>query len=439
MEQRGQEGRARVPHQRDHSERARVKEGEHVIRAFQMSKPATDRIVVEDFGPTPDLLHGRDARTGRMGDVTSHANRLISYHSGISQAMTNERTALESALIPVTAYILVAAAECWYRHPDIIRAIDDAMPAEQIGPHGHRPGIQITPVYLWSLANIFLIGRKVLTGLGLADDDADAVHTVLDFWRRAAGAYRGDGHLQAWDAGFVVRPYGGEILAELTAGIHPVTGTAERSKITRFTATVMTYLFLLYFDTRVGTADSGPYRLPGGRTLLVRDFYRMSRSDFWWSEVSIDVPYHHLTAALVLDGVDVKVNDWGTSVTDPEDYLDRLVGFGLWTTDTPDGSLKPVPLAELDHILVEVRKAQSQHYRNVAAMTRDEKIACGAYVYFTFPKPFAEVAGVSADWRVPMQTKANGLYDVLAAVDQAPAPDSDEAVYYMPIGRTPSS
>ena len=36
------------------------------------------------------------------------ANRLIAYHAPISRALTQERTSLESALIPVTAYIVVA-------------------------------------------------------------------------------------------------------------------------------------------------------------------------------------------------------------------------------------------------------------------------------------------------------------------------------------------
>ena len=36
-------------------------------------------------------------------------------------------------------------------------------------------------------------------------------------------------------------------------------------------------------------------------------------------------------------------------------------------------------------------------------MSRDEKIRCGAYVYFTFLRPFADVAGVAdqLDWTVP--------------------------------------
>src|SRR5207248_3742410 len=61
-------------------------------------------------------------------DVRAEVDRLIAYHGEVAGAMTAQRTALESALIPVIAYILVAAAECWYRHPDMVRVIDAAMP-----------------------------------------------------------------------------------------------------------------------------------------------------------------------------------------------------------------------------------------------------------------------------------------------------------------------
>ena len=62
-----------------------------------------------------------------------------------------------------------------------------------------------------------------------------------------------------------------------------------------------------------------------------------------------------------------------------------------------------MPLDELDAIVAAVRKAQSAHYRNIAAMDRDEKIRCGAYVYFSFLRPFAEAAGIAdeLDWTVP--------------------------------------
>ncbi len=50
-------------------------------------------------------------------------DRWIRYHSEISYTLTIERTALESALIPVSAYILVACVECYRRYPEMIDVI----------------------------------------------------------------------------------------------------------------------------------------------------------------------------------------------------------------------------------------------------------------------------------------------------------------------------
>ncbi|MHB8665160.1 MAG: hypothetical protein ACYDH6_20970 [Acidimicrobiales bacterium] len=370
----------------------------------------------------------------------AETNRLIAYHSTISGQMTLERTALESALIPVSAYILVAATEAWFRHPEMIAAIDAAKPAGDIGAAGRRPGSQINAVYLWSLANIYLVGRKLLTSFQLVEDAVDPTHTMLEFWERAALGYHVDGHRQAWDAGFVLRPYDDDVVAALMAGVRPVASGAERDRIKRWNATVMSYLFLLYFDTRVGTGDSGPYPLADGRVLLVRDFYRLGPSDFWWSDVAKAMPYSYLTAALVLDGVDLKVNDWGTSITDPEDYLDHLVGFGLFTTDSPDRSLRPVDPGELDDLLAEVRSTQRLLYRSIAGMSRDDKIACGAYVYFTFPRPLAEEAGIAdrLDWHVPRDTlvprdPVGRLYDLLSPISGANEAPDLSVDYYAPI------
>jgi hypothetical protein len=372
----------------------------------------------------PETLEPQKART----------NRLIDWHAGISKAMTAERTSLESKLIPVTAYIVISALECWYRHPEMVRTIDAAMPGQEIGAAARRPGCRVNAVHLWSAANIYLLGRKVLSAFGLADDEVERTWIVLDFWERVARAYRNDGEAFAWDAGFVLRPYDAGVIGALVDGAKPVAGAEDRARIKRFNATVINYLFLLYFDTRVGTGDSGPYPLPDGRVLLVRDFYQLAESDFAWSHVARDVPYRNLTAALVLDRVDVRVNDWGTSVTDPEDYLDRLVGFGLFTTDTPDGSLRAVPLDELDGIVAAVRTAQTAHYRNVAAMTRDAKIACGAYVYFSFLRPFAEVAGVAGalDWTVPRDT-LGPVYDAMSQFEGTNEAPDEEEHYYAPI------
>jgi len=368
-----------------------------------------------------------------LGDPVATANRLIEYHSPISRALTTERTSLESALIPVTAYIVVACAESFLRYPEMMRTIDAAMPAEEIGRRARRPGCQVDPCYLWSISNFFLLGRKILRMLDPASDRPEATAFVLDFWERAALAYRGDGTRQAWDSGRSLI-YDDDTVGSLLNGVVPITDGDHRVQVKRFNATLVNHLFLMYFDTRAGYGDTGPYPVPSepGRTLLVRDFYRLGHGDFPWSEVAADVPYHHLTAALVLEDVRSTFTDFGTSNHMPEDYLDRLVGFGLYTTDDlPPGELRPVPGDEHDEIVAAVRTAQSQHYRNIAAMSRDEKIRAGAYVYFTFLRPFAELAGVAddLDWSVPRDLP-EPVYQLMSAMegDNAGVPE-DEAYY----------
>jgi hypothetical protein len=363
------------------------------------------------------------------------ANRLIAYHAPISRALTQERTSLESALIPVTAYIVVACAESFLRYPEMVRRIDAALPAEEIGRRARRPGCQVDTCYLWSIANFFLLGRKIMAMLDPAADDPADTAAVLDFWERAALAYRGDdGTRQAWDTG-TSTPYPDDLVAVLLRDVASIADDEHRAVVKRFNATLVNHLFLMYFDTRAGYGDTGPYAVPGQpeRTLLVRDFYRLSKGDFPWSDVAASVPYHHLTAALVLEDVRSTFTDFGTSNHTPEDYLDHLVGFALYTTDDlPPGQLRLVPEEEYDGIVAAVRAAQSQHYRNIAAMTRDEKIRAGAYVYFTFLRPFAEIAGVAdeLDWTVPRDLPEH-VYAFMSAMqgENAGVPEEDAAYY----------
>ena len=76
-----------------------------------------------------------------------------------------------------------------------------------------------------------------------------------------------------------------------------------------------------------------------------------------------------------------------------------------------------MPADEHDGIVAAVRTAQAQHYRNIAAMEHDEKIRAGAYVYFSFLRPFAEIAGVAdeLDWTVPRDLP-EPLYQLLSAI-----------------------
>jgi hypothetical protein len=365
-------------------------------------------------------------------------NRWIEYHGKISRAMTAERTALESALIPVTAYILIACIECYRRYPDMMREITRAVSPEELGEAGRSPGSQIDAVHLWSIANFPLLGRQVLAPFGLVDVDRDvpALATVLDFWRRAAAAFRADGELQAWDAGLCVPRYGPDVVDALVAGSRAIDGE-DRQHLVMLNRILTTFLFLLYFDTRAGYQDTGPYPLADGGVLLVRDFNRFGVSHFPWSrDVCAELPYSNLTLALVLDGaVRVTTNDWGTSTTDPSDYFAHLSAAGVFTT--VDGKLAPVSFDRLDGVTNAVKDAQRQLYRRIAGMSRREKLDAGAYVYFTFLRPFAETAGVDdrLDWTVPRDSL--DVYEGLATLERMPDVETDDSIpYYTPVPET---
>ena len=364
-------------------------------------------------------------------------NRWIDYHGKISRAMTAERTALESALIPVTAYILIACIECYRRYPDMMREISGAASPEELGAAGRLPGSQIDAVHLWSIANIALVGRQVLTPFGLVDGATDeaTMDAILSFWEPAAAAFRADGTHQAIDTSpRAVRAYGPEFLGEIVAGCTPMDDTA-RARLARVNAGLTSFCFLLYFDTRAGYQDTGPYPLPDGRTLLVRHFSGIGVSHFPWSaEVCGAIPHDNVLAAFVLDGVrHVEVTDWGTSITDPADYLPHVAAAGVFATER-GGTLTTLDVSTVDELAASVKRAQRALYRLVAGMSRAEKIDSGAYVYFTFLRPFAEIAGVAdeLDWSVPRDSR--DVYAALSMIEHTPEIDADDSTpYYVPL------
>ena len=181
-------------------------------------------------------------------------------------------------------------------------------------------------------------------------------------------------------------------------GAAPVDDDA-RAAVKRFNATLIAYLFLLYFDTRVGAGDTGPYRLPDGRALLVRDYYQLGCSDFWWSDVAEGVPYRDLTAALVLDGVSIdRVTDSARATRHPRTTSIHLVAFGLFTTDgvasvNRDPSRRqPYPRSQRPS----ARHNRPSSCRGRHGSPREDPAA--AYVYFSFLRPFEHGTADDFDW-----------------------------------------
>ena len=61
----------------------------------------------------------------------------------------------------------------------------------------------------------------------------------------------------------------------IVAQCAPGRATTNARAMSRLNALLTSYLFLLWFDTRSGYQDTGPYRLADGRVLLLRAFNRL--------------------------------------------------------------------------------------------------------------------------------------------------------------------
>jgi hypothetical protein len=264
--------------------------------------------------------------------------------------------------------------------------------------------------------------------------DIDRMGRVFEFWRRAASSYRDDGTLQCADAGGRSTPFAALVPAIMPHCVPLASGgdgKNELARVARLNALLTSYEFLLWFDTRAGYQDSGPYPLPDGRTLLLRQFVKLGVSDFPWSaRTAAALPYHSVLAAFVLGGVDVRITDFGTAITTPDDYLPHVEAFAMF--DTSAGALTPIGPSAQQTLTVVAKDAQRAQYRLIAGMNHDEKLHAGAYVYFAFLRPFAIAAGVddALDWTVPRDS--NDLYPFLSAVHGSPDDSGTTGETYYP-------
>ena len=321
-----------------------------------------------------------------------------------------------------------------------MREISSAASPEELGAAGRLPGNQIDAVHLWSIANFPLLGRQVLAPFGLVDLDRDvpALAAVLDFWKRAAAAFRADGELQAWDAGLRgAAATGPRSSTRSSPGRGPV-GVDEREHLIRLNAALTSFLFLLYFDTRAGYQDTGPYPLADGRVLLVRDFNRFGGQP-------LPVEPRHLRRPPVLEphgraGARRRRARHRERLGHVDHRPARLLRPPVRRRRVhrrPTARSRRSPPGVLDDVAKVVKDAQRNLYRRIAGMSRREKLDAGAYVYFTFLRPFAEAAGVDdrLDWTVPRDSL--DVYEGLATLERMPDVESDDSIpYYTPVPET---
>ncbi len=341
-------------------------------------------------------------------------NNLVQASADETYWLCVTRTVQESKLFPVPAYMMLSYMMSYYRYPSLLRKIESRMSAEEIGDRARNAGIKIqNPSMGWALPGFYLLGREWLINLGLIrpQDAVEDLIYVMDFWKRFQLAWhRNNGHITNKEFG-----HRGQFLPERRIQVFHADmydckqGDALHEAAQNFMAAASQYGFLISCESRISLHNSGPYKLGDDREMIVRDFMDLSESDFpWLDDVARDVPYNNLTVTMaVKDCHFYLVDDWGSFESKPEFAADKLVGVGLYTSDSLSDGYLPVAMGSREELTAcfrslteKVKDANNKLWRRVAGWSRDQMMDAGAITYFSIVKDLAHVAGVYqvADW-----------------------------------------
>jgi hypothetical protein len=255
-------------------------------------------------------------------------------------------------------------------------------------------GTKVNCVHDWCIGAVgFGMGRCGLMALEAIqpDDYVEESNDILKFMQRVIWGKRQDGYIFNSQDRYRCCVHEQEILDQLLGELEEFEpDDPKHDALTRFNAAATLLAFLDHFDCRLGLGDTGPYPLPDGRVLIVRDLFT-NEEEFHWSDVCDheDVP-HCYTAALVIDAeamglAEIRVNDISTTFTRPRNYVPYITGGAVFVRekwDTPMGEVRSVALDDLGAELEKLQQATLKLYGKMARMPRRELITNGHWVYF---------------------------------------------------------
>ncbi|MBO0813389.1 MAG: hypothetical protein J2P23_15290, partial [Microlunatus sp.] len=323
------------------------------------------------------------------------------------------RTVQESKLYPVSAYIAGSYLNAWYRWPELIRRVGDAMSPEDIGERARMGGMSINSLTTYLLLQFFSGGRQILIDMGLVRpaDALDDLMYIYDFAERVLAAYhRNHYHVIPQDANMKNQIHSTlqtERLENEAIGVSP--GDRLHSAFAKFMPAVSTYGFLSHCECRLSFFNHGPYPTNAGHQMLVRDMLDLAECDLPWMDgIAAEIPYNNLTAVVVMKDTDFYiVDDFGSFEARPAYDNSNLVAVGLYTSDYLSDGYIPVHMDSADDladILEDLSekflKATADLWQTMAGWTRTQMLEAGLLVYSGVGREFAHIAGVyeQADW-----------------------------------------
>lgn len=340
-----------------------------------------------------------------------------------------------SGMIPRQEYEILAFMHEFYRWPEILRMATNEIGAQgivDIGATARREiGTKVNCVHDWCIGAVgFGMGRCGLLALEVIqpDDYIEESNIILKFMQRILWGKRQDGYILNSQDRYRCQIHEQDVLDGLVSQMEQFDpDSPAHDAFVRFNAAAELLSFLDHYDCRLGLGDTGPYPLPNGNLLIVRDLFTNEEA-YHWSDVCDheDVP-HCYSLLLEIDAEamnldEIRVNDISTTFTRPKNYIPFIRSGAVFVRekwDTPMSEVYQVKVQDLDERLTGVQNATLKLYAKTARMSRRQLITNGMYVYYIdMILPHLRLAGVYEKacedlnfWEID-QRVSNYYYDI---------------------------
>jgi hypothetical protein len=303
-----------------------------------------------------------------------------------------------SGMIPRQEYEILAFMQEFYRWPEILRMTTDEIGAQGVVDIGASArtqiGTKINCVHDWCIGAVgFGMGRCGLLALEAIqpDDYVEESNDILKFMQRVLWGKRQDGWILNSQDAYRCLIHEKSLVDRLASQVERIeNGTEKHDALIKFNASAELLSFLDHYDCRLGLGDTGPYPLPNGNILIIRDLFN-NEEVFEWSDVCDheNIP-HCYTIVLEINpksmGLnEIRVNDISTTFTRPKNYITHIEGAAVFVRekwDTPMSEVYPVPIKDLGPRLEAIQQATFKLYSKLSRQSRRTLITNGFYVYY---------------------------------------------------------
>ncbi len=314
-----------------------------------------------------------------------------------------------SGMIPRQEYEILSFMQEFYRYPEFMRMMTDQVGAQGVMDIGKSArsqiGTKINCVHDWCLGAVaFGMGRCGLLALEVieANDYVEESNIILKFMQRVLWGKRQDGYILNSQDRYRCTIHEQSVIDQVMSQVVEFEeGSPDHDAFTKFNATAELLAFFDHYDCRLGLGDTGPYILPDGRILIIRDLF-VNEEVYHWSDVCADLP-HCYTLAVVLDPAkmglqEIRVNDISTTFTAPKNYIPAITAGAIFVRekwDTPMDHVYELPLKDTEPHLEKIREATVKMYDKTLRMSKRILCTNGIYSYYIdMILPYLRATGV---------------------------------------------